>query len=253
MSKVYEFAISRKLAIVLAVCCALAGILLFAAGTLSGWLLFPQYAAYARPKAKIEVAATAIPAKPISSGTQQSGGTTPSAAPATAGATQPAAPGPTPAPDNAPKSEALAQPLPAAEAGKSVSGGKQGASLVPVAGKSQPAPAASSGSGAAGAASAGATAEAGAPAKAAAPPPPDPYAVSLVVQVGSFTVEANAKRLAESLQQLGYPAEIVERTDSHQRLWHVVRLGPYREWNAATGVATRLALNQELKPIVGPM
>jgi len=111
----------------------------------------------------------------------------------------------------------------------------------------------SAAAGGAATANGGTPAEASAPAKPAAPPPPDPYVVSLVVQVGSFTVEENAKRLAESLRQLGYPAEIVERTDSHQRLWHVVRLGPYREWNAASGVAMRLAANQELKPIVGPM
>jgi cell division septation protein DedD len=85
------------------------------------------------------------------------------------------------------------------------------------------------------------------------PPPPDPYAVSLVVQVGSFLVQDNATRLAESLRQLGYPAEIVQRTDSHQRSWYVLRLGPYRQWNAASDVAAKLAVNQELKPIVGPM
>jgi cell division protein FtsN len=82
---------------------------------------------------------------------------------------------------------------------------------------------------------------------------PDTYPVSLAVQVGSFSVEDNAERLAQSLKQLGYPAEIVQRIDARQRVWYVVRLGPYHKWDTASGIALRLASNQDLSPIVGPM
>lgn len=256
MSKVYEFAISRKLSIVLALCCTLVAILLFVAGTMSGLLLSPRYAAYSAPKSKIEVSASAPSApKPASVEPQQSPCGSSPASPATAPSAPAQATSAEAAPTLAPKPGALNQTVAAAGAGSSPSGTIEVPGLVAAAGNPQktgmvaspPAP------GATGSVSAGAPVEAGTPAKPAAPPPPDPYAVSLVVQVGSFTVEDNATRLAESLRQLGYPAEIVQRTDSHQRLWYVVRLGPYREWNAASGVAMRLAANQELKPIVGPM
>ena len=253
MSKVYEFAISRKLSIVLALCCTLAAVLLFVAGTMSGVLLSPRYAASVQPKAKREVAAaTHDPAKTASSeGRQSVCGTPPSAAPAAPDAVQ-SAKAPTIPQSNTPKSDAAPQPLPStAEAGDS---DKESAGPVAVAGNLRQAGlTSSSSSGTSDAANAGPAASPKSPIKPAMPTVADPYAVSLVVQVGSFMVEENATRLADSLRQLGYPAEIVQRTDWRQRLWYVVRLGPYREWNAASGVAMRLAANQELKPIVGPM
>ena len=266
MSKIYEFSISRKLSILLALCCVLGAVLLFVAGTMSGLLLSPRYSAYTQPKSKAKVAElTPAPTKSGLPGAQQPAAKMPAlsaAAPPQASAgslatvsNQPSSASvqPTSAPTSLPPAAAPAQPLSGVSAaGMSPTATKPATSLGAETDGSENAEASETPVSAA-TLTGGTPAAIEALAKKVTPPPPDPYAISLVVQVGSFTVEENAKRLADSLLQLGYPAEIVQRTDTHQRLWYVVRLGPYRQWNAATGVATKLALYQELKPIVGPM
>ncbi len=246
MSNPYQFVIPRNRFLVLALCWALVAILVFMAGTMAGFLLLPRYLTYSQPKVKQPAIS------PVNFTSEKNGLTVPqhfdcetpaptlvaglisepTSAPAAA-----ASPEPTVLPPSAvAKSDSVAEGV---IAPLSINASqKQPAESFPAAGAIK---------------NAGLAAEAPAPAKHTVPPPPDPYAVSLMVQVGSFKVEENALHLAESLQQLGYKPEIVDRTDSHNHVWHVVRLGPYREWNAASGVVMKLAANQELRPIVVPM
>jgi cell division protein FtsN len=253
MNNAYQFIIPRNRFLVLALCWALAAVLVFVAGTMAGFLLLPRYLAYSQPKVNQPAISPVnfISEKNGSPATQHSDCGTPIPALAAQLTSEPAtsAPASTASPVLAPKPEP-ASPSPSAEA-KSVSVAEGViAPLSVTASQKQPTeslPATGT------VKNAGLDAEAPAPAKHIVPPPPDPYAVSLMVQVGSFKVEENALHLAESLRQLGYKPEIVNRTDSHNHVWHVVRLGPYREWNAASGVVMKLAANQELRPIVGPM
>lgn len=237
MSKAYEFAISKKLSIVLALCCGLAAIMLFVAGTLSGLLLSPRYLAQAQAKpasgeAALQASAkSAAAAKPEASAVQQPPGGTPPAV------SSPTAPSGQAVPSVAPKAVAPAATPAIANAASFAAT----ASLATPVGASASAP------------PGGETAQTGDSAKSEPASAPDVYPVSLAVQVGSFTVEQNANRLAESLKQLGYPAEIVQRLDSRQRTLYIVRLGPYHKWDTASGVALRLASSQDVRPIVGPM
>jgi cell division septation protein DedD len=78
---------------------------------------------------------------------------------------------------------------------------------------------------------------------------------SFTVQIGAFRIQENAVRLAESLKSLGYQPEVLRRTDRDARLWHVVRVGPYPDWQTAFDVAGKLAsdLNLGLEPFVRPL
>jgi len=265
MSKVYEFAISRKLSIVLALCCMSAGVLLFVAGAMTGVLLAPQDLAQRQTKpgssaAKLEASAK-IPAAPKAESVQPPPASQEATAQPSASATAPAQTAPVGA----------ANPISPQAVSSAAATAAPGATTV----AGSPAPAAASSTGPVGSASAAtpgapgnnASSAANAQETAVSPKPmlasaPEIYPVSLAVQVGSFLVADNANRLARSLQQLGYPAEIVSRLDSRQRTWYVVRLGPYHRWDAASNVALRLASNstslglasdEDLKPIVGPM
>jgi cell division protein FtsN len=253
MSNAYQFVIPRNRFLVLALCWALVAILVFAAGTMAGFLLLPRYLTYFQPKAKQPVISPAnfTSEKKGSPAPQHSDCGTPTPALAAQLTSEPAtsAPAAAASPVLAPKPEPASPSPSAATKSDSVAEGAI-APLSVIASQKQPTeslPATGTTKDASPAAEAPATP------KHTMPPPPDPYAVSLMVQVGSFKVEENAQHLAESLRQLGYKPEIVDRTDSHNHVWHVVRLGPYREWNAASGVVMKLAANQELRPIVGPM
>ena len=248
MSKLYEFAISRKLSIVLALCCALTAILLFVAGTMSGLLLSPHYMSQTGPKsvapdAKLEASAKSASTKPEAATQASSPCATPSPAPAATAPAQTASAG-------LPKVSVPQPPSVASATGASTALKADGGAA-----------AATSATGSSGATSVASPSGAAAPsaeqpgtsAKAAVVSAAETYPISLAVQVGSFLVEDNATRLAQSLKQLGYPAEIVQRLDARQRTWYVVRLGPYHKWDTASGVALRLASNQDLQPVVGPM
>ena len=78
---------------------------------------------------------------------------------------------------------------------------------------------------------------------------------SFTVQIGAFRIQENAVRLAESLKSLGYQPEVLRRTARDARLWHVVRVGRYPDWQTAFDVAGKLAsdLNLGLEPLVRPL
>jgi cell division septation protein DedD len=79
------------------------------------------------------------------------------------------------------------------------------------------------------------------------------YAIPLAVKVGSFAVKENAEGLMQSLKDRGYRPTISRSSDSRGRVWYVVKLGPYTRWNAASRVAARVSIAENLKPVIGPI
>jgi cell division septation protein DedD len=79
------------------------------------------------------------------------------------------------------------------------------------------------------------------------------YAIPLAVKVGSFSVKENAEGLMQSLKDRGYRPVMSRSSDSGGRVWYVVKLGPYTCWNAASRVAARVSIAENLKPVIGPI
>lgn len=80
----------------------------------------------------------------------------------------------------------------------------------------------------------------------AAPPPAGRY----TVQVGTFTVTANADSLAQRLQGSGFQAYTVDWTDSSNRSWRAVRVGGFPDPAAAKREAEQLKSKMGLNPVV---
>ncbi len=90
-------------------------------------------------------------------------------------------------------------------------------------------------------------------AKAAAPsaaPSATPPAGRYTVQVGTFTVMANADSLAQRLQGSGFQAYTVDWTDSSNRSWRAVRVGGFPDPAAAKREAEQLKSKMGLTPVV---
>ncbi|MCP1609828.1 cell division protein FtsN [Azospirillum lipoferum] len=79
-----------------------------------------------------------------------------------------------------------------------------------------------------------------------APPPAGRY----TVQVGSFSVTANADSLVQRLQGNGFQAYTVDWTDSSNRSWRAVRVGGYPDPAAAKREAEQLKSKMGLNPVV---
>jgi cell division protein FtsN len=79
------------------------------------------------------------------------------------------------------------------------------------------------------------------------------YAIPLAVRVGSFSVKSNAETLMQSLRDMGYQPAMNQYTDARGRGWYVVKLGPYTKWNAASRVAARVSIAENVSPTIGPM
>ena len=238
MSAIYNFSLDRTRALLLAGCFTAAAILLFFAGSISGVLYSggratakgaPQLASTAKPmqaRAASQPKAPAQPAAPMSP--TVASGATPAPAPAAGGAailTSPAAPTAAasspkpeqPAPVAAAPSVEPANALPSTTAASSAKGAPQLASVAPTR------------------------------------PVETSYAIPLAVRVGSFAVKGNAETLVQSLKDLGYRPAMSRYSDSHGRVWYVVKLGPYTRWNAASKVAARVSIAENVKPVIGPM
>ncbi|WP_244442468.1 SPOR domain-containing protein [Azospirillum lipoferum] len=91
--------------------------------------------------------------------------------------------------------------------------------------------------------------EAKPPAKAATPPASAP-AGRYTVQVGTFSVTANADSLAQRLQGGGFQAYTVDWTDSSNRSWRAVRVGGFADQTAARREAEQLKTKMGLNPVV---
>ena len=91
--------------------------------------------------------------------------------------------------------------------------------------------------------------EAKPPAKAATPPASMP-AGRYTVQVGTFSVTANADALAQRLQGGGFQAYTVDWTDSSNRSWRAVRVGGFADQAAAKREAEQLKAKMALNPVV---
>ena len=75
---------------------------------------------------------------------------------------------------------------------------------------------------------------------------------SFYLQVGSFQRSGKAIRVAQSLDRLGYPTEVLQRADTEDRAWNVVLVGPYPDQQTAAFVAEEISSDQTLglEPIV---
>ncbi|MFP5516938.1 MAG: SPOR domain-containing protein [Alphaproteobacteria bacterium] len=94
-----------------------------------------------------------------------------------------------------------------------------------------------------------ANSEAKPPARAATPPASMP-AGRYTVQVGTFSVTANADSLAQRLQGGGFQAYTVDWTDSSNRSWRAVRVGGFADQTAARREAEQLKTKMGLNPVV---
>lgn len=232
MSGSFRIELNRSRAIAVSVCLLAAGILLFAAGTVSGLLL--SAASIRSETAKAEAASAQY--KRILAAEAKA--PTPAAAPAL------------PASDTGASTETQSANPPALAALPSAP-----QATTPVAAPSQspqptpsPAPTAPSPSGAPVYAIGNApttTLAAQSASSSAADSAP------LAVKVCSFAGKSSAENLVAELDAKGYRASIMHSVGAHGRMWYVVILGPYKEWNSATEVAARVAVAENVRPVVG--
>lgn len=82
---------------------------------------------------------------------------------------------------------------------------------------------------------------------------PASYGIPLAVKVCSFATEAGANNLASLLESKGYHASIARAFGADDRVWYVVTVGPYREWNAAASAAAHVAIIANVQPVVSQL
>ena len=232
MSGSFRIELNRSRAIAVSVCLLASGILLFAAGTISGLLL--SSASLRSETAKAEAASAQY--KHISN--TEAKAPTPAPAPAMA------------ASGTASSTESQSANPPALAALPSA---PQAATPVALPGQSappapSPTPAAPTPSGAPlnPVENASTTAPAAEPATSNTT-----ESLPLAVKVCSFASKSSAENLVAALDAKGYRASMIRSIGAHGRMWYVVMLGPYREWNSAAEVAARVAVAENVRPVVG--
>ena len=94
---------------------------------------------------------------------------------------------------------------------------------------------------------------AGAASATAEPSADSSYAIPLAVKVCSFTGKTSAEAMIASLASKGYRASLGHSSGAGGRTWYVVKLGPYKEWNTASDVAARVAIAENVRPVIGPV
>lgn len=231
MNKVWEFAVTPKDAAVIAGCLVLAGVLLSGTGFVTGLIVAPRYMAF-QAKAAVTMAQSAKSAPPQ-----------PAEAPVKPKLAIPAEPAVLAAKNETPASTAQApfatgiESAVVAVSPAAMQAAPAGAAMPPAA----PAPMA-------------APAPIAAPAPvAAAVPKPAPLPIRLAVQVGSFSIEKNARNIVERLTRLGYPAAAFPTTDAQNRRWSVVQVGPYAAYESASRTVLELSRNYRLQPVIIPL
>jgi cell division septation protein DedD len=226
MSKVFEFALSAKQAAIIAGCLALAGLLVSVAGFAVGLLVASNPngpLAWARPE--IPKPALKLPAVPVPQLKK------PEVA-VKSPEIETAVPSPAVAP--APSAEiktAGADTKTAATDTKSAAADSKSAATGPAPGDKGSVPA---------------------PASAAVPAKPAPLPIRIAVQVGSFSLEDNARSVLERLKRFGYPATSFSMTDGRNHQWHVVQVGPYADYDDASRIATELSGKYRIEPRLVP-
>ncbi len=222
MSSSFRIELNRTRAIAVSLCLLAAGLLLFVAGTISGVLLS---SASLRRETAIAQSAS-VPPKPA-----------------------PAAKAPTLAPAPTPAASDLGS--------NTESPSLNPPALAAVASAPQPAPVAAPNEN-----------SPPAPSTWSAPPSPAENAstmapasqsttsnagdsLPLAVKVCSFTSKFSAENLVAELDAKGYRASMVRSIGAQGRIWYVVTLGPYKEWNSAAQVAARVAVAENVRPVVG--
>jgi cell division septation protein DedD len=75
----------------------------------------------------------------------------------------------------------------------------------------------------------------------------------LSVQVASFLDRDRAERFAASLKRQGFDLARVDEIASAEQTWHVVRLGPYHDWDSASQVAAEIGRSYDLHCSVRPL
>ena len=239
MSAIYNFSLDRPRAVILAACFVAAAILLFLAGSISGVL----YSGSRNAAVRVPEPPAVAKSKPIASPALASTSAAPPAAAASQVASESAQPS---APAAVASSSTPSLAPPAATA----------ASPKPPESAPSTAPAATSEATTASSASAGASARTkpSQVATVAAPRPVEAsYAIPLAVKVGSFAVKENAEGLMQSLKDMGYHPVMSLASDPRGHQWYVVKLGPYTRWNAASRVAARVSIAENVTPVIGPM
>ena len=248
MSEIFDIQISRGRAITVAGCLIAAGVLLFAAGTVAGLLMASSSVQSQLSAAQLPAVKPALePAKkitaaraPSDSGAPGAAGPSEEALPAVEAASQTTAPagGPLPqqAASSAPQPPAPASTVPAPP-------------LAEAASAARPAPASPSRD----AANAARESAPGLASASADPSAESSYAIPLAIKVCSFSGKASAEAMITALAAKGYRASLGHSSGANGRTWYVVKLGPYKQWNTASDVAARVAIAENVRPVIGPM
>lgn len=214
MSTTYVLQLTRKKALVIAVCCSTAGLLLFLAGAATGLLL---------------VATTSRAASEDARATKPQPLTSQAPVEAVASTETETLAGPAKSTDTGILTLATVPPTP------------------PAGQNAQPAQKSSS------ADAKGDSAMTGTKAQAVAPSVENTIAVPLAIRVCSFSARASAQNMVDDLAIKGYRASMVRSKGAQGRDWYVVKLGPYTEWTTASDIAARIAIAEKVRPEVGPM
>lgn len=243
----YDFSIDKKTGVILIAGYALVGVLLFVAG----FLLGIEYRFSSRPA---DLMVQSSPAKspqasseaPAAKPTEQSAQVSP---PPTAQAQPVPTPvlTPTPLDEQPPASTA---PNASLETGPSASASPtnntpQAAVQPPVI---PPAPISSASAPQVPAQATSSATEAAA----ASPPILSASEREYAIQVGAFLDPGNAARLAKDLQGKGYKATVFNATDSRYRVWHAVRIGPFKDMQTASREARSFKETEQLLALVRP-
>lgn len=82
---------------------------------------------------------------------------------------------------------------------------------------------------------------------------PSAQKTAFTVQIGSFVVKRNASKLADDLKGKGYEMYILKTPDSKGRLWYVVQIGGYADWEEASQVASEFTKKEKIVAVVMPI
>lgn len=77
-----------------------------------------------------------------------------------------------------------------------------------------------------------------------------PAFLHLSVQVASFLELVRAQRLAATLKQQDFGPISIGQSNVDQETWHVVWLGPYRDWDSASQIVAELQRSYDLQPVI---